>query len=403
MKNRLLCMVLFLSATLQINAQTETVSSTTTMFKTYVADSVLRSTPLTHWSFAVKSGFNYMRTSPDNALRASDMFHFAYGGNVDYLFSPIVGMGLDVTYNSYSRPSLMGYLDGATLDAIVFGSLNLSNFLDPYREGFFKRTNVYATFGPGMNQFHFTLDDAPEVRHTSFMAVCTLSPEYHLSKSVALLLEGQYRYYDRVNMGGPDASKGYSDAISFNVGVRFKLGALRKDKIHVRNIDMFEWTPKLRTVIVNAPSVKDWSPEMEAINKRLQALEKMKPNQGTAVEEGEPQQKSVYSTKQVLFAFGSSRLTANASAKLDEVVLELKSADWSELNIIGNSDYLGDEEFNMKLSYARAITVKNYLVTHGIDASRIFLTGNGEYNPVDTEKTTEARAKNRRVKVVVLK
>jgi len=344
-----------------------------------------------------------MRTSPDNALKAKDMFHFAYGGNVDYLFSPIVGMGLDVTYNSYSRPSLMGYLDGATLDAIVFGSLNLSNFLDPYREGFFKRTNVYATFGPGMNQFHFTLNGAPEVRHTSFIAVCTLSPEYHLSKSVALLLEGQYRYYDRVNMGGPDASKGYSDAISFNVGVRFKLGALRKDKIHVRNIDMFEWTPKLRTVFVNVPSVKDWSPEMEAMNKRLQELEKMKPDQRTAIEEDEPQKKSVYSTKQVLFAFGSSKLTTNATANLDEVILELKSADWSELNVIGNSDYLGEEEFNMKLSYARAISVKNYLVAHGIDASRIFLTGNGEYNPVDSDKTTEARTKNRRVKVVVLK
>lgn len=395
-------MVLFMSATLQIKAQIETTSFTSTKSTSYITDSIWKSPPLIHWSLAVKSGFNYMRTSPDDAI-VKDMFHFAYGGNVDYLFSPFLGMGLDVTYNSYSRPSTLGYLDAATLDAIVFGSINISNLLDPYRVGFFKRTNVYATLGPGINQFHFILNGAPEVRHTSFLAVCTLSPEYHLNKTIAFLLEGQYRYYDRTNMGGPSARKGYSDALTVHLGIRFKLGALKNGKTHLRNMDMMNWTPKFRTIIVQAPDAKDWNPEMDAMSKRIKELEKEKADQKMESENDVAPRYSVNTIKQVFFAFGSSNLTAVTCSLLDKFIVELNNSEWSELNVIGNTDSLGEEEFNMKLSFARALSVKNYLVNHGMDASRIFLTGNGEYNPVDFEKTPAARSKNRRVNIVVLK
>jgi len=384
-------MVLFLGVSMQNKAQVESI------------DTLLWPKPLTHWSIAVKSGFNYMRTSPDDALKANDMFHFIYGGNVDYLFSPLIGMGLDISYNSYSRPSTLGYLNGATLDGILYGSINLANYLDPYRQGFFKKMNVYATFGPGINQFHFILNGAPKVKHTSFMAVLTLSPEYNLTKSFALLLEGQYRYYDRTNMGGPSIRKGFSDALAFNLGIRFKLNSVKGAKIHARNIDMMDWAQKTNTIKEQFQMVKDWSPEIDSLNKRLLVLENKNIDQKAVIEKKEVQKSPKISPIQVYFEFESSKLSIKGCELLDQLINQLKNSDWSELIIIGNSDYLGKDDFNMKLSFARAHSVQKYLISNGIDVSKIDLTGNGEYNPVNSEKTPEARTLNRRVKVFVIK
>ena len=67
--------------------------------------------------------------------------------------------------------------------------------------------------------------------------------------------------------------------------------------------------------------------------------------------------------------------------------------------IKGHTDDVGDAEANLKLSQARAETVRQVLMSFGIDAERIQAKGYGEQMPKTHDQTVEARAINRRVEV----
>ena len=69
---------------------------------------------------------------------------------------------------------------------------------------------------------------------------------------------------------------------------------------------------------------------------------------------------------------------------------------------VGHTDSIGSAEYNQKLSLRRAEAVKSYLVSKGVAASRIFVEGKGEAQPVADNKTKEGRAKNRRVEIEVV-
>lgn len=83
-----------------------------------------------------------------------------------------------------------------------------------------------------------------------------------------------------------------------------------------------------------------------------------------------------------LFAFGSDELRL-PQPKLDEIVRVMRSdASNNHVVVSGNADRIGSANDNQKLSELRAVAVKNYLVSHGIDANRLTAVGNGESNPV---------------------
>ena len=68
----------------------------------------------------------------------------------------------------------------------------------------------------------------------------------------------------------------------------------------------------------------------------------------------------------------------------------------------GHTDSVGSDAYNQALSIRRANAVKNYLVSKGIAAERVYVEGKGEKQPVATNKTAEGRAKNRRVEIEVV-
>ena len=72
------------------------------------------------------------------------------------------------------------------------------------------------------------------------------------------------------------------------------------------------------------------------------------------------------------------------------------------IEIIGHTDDKGDEKDNMSLSKLRAASVRDYLISKGVDASKIITTGKGETSPIASNETKEGRAKNRRVEIQVL-
>jgi outer membrane protein OmpA-like peptidoglycan-associated protein len=70
-----------------------------------------------------------------------------------------------------------------------------------------------------------------------------------------------------------------------------------------------------------------------------------------------------------------------------------------KLAIDGHTDNVGKDELNQKLSDNRAASVRTYLVSKGVDESRITSAGHGETMPIADNKTAAGRTKNRRVEL----
>ena len=103
-----------------------------------------------------------------------------------------------------------------------------------------------------------------------------------------------------------------------------------------------------------------------------------------------------------LFDFDKSAIRADAQGRLDDVVARAKGVSVEAVNVVGHTDSVGTDAYNMKLSQRRAASVKDYLVKHGVPAGRVHTEGKGESAPVADNKTREGRQKNRRAEIEVL-
>ncbi len=85
---------------------------------------------------------------------------------------------------------------------------------------------------------------------------------------------------------------------------------------------------------------------------------------------------------------------------LDEQI-KSKGAEVIDINVVGHTDSVGPEEYNMQLSIRRATAVKDYMVSEGIDPGIIDVIGKGESEPVASNDTAAGRAENRRVDISI--
>ena len=108
--------------------------------------------------------------------------------------------------------------------------------------------------------------------------------------------------------------------------------------------------------------------------------------------------------KPVFFGFDSSELSEEATLTLDGNARWLLRPEASDLKIVleGHADERGSEEYNLALGDKRALVVYEYLVTKGLDASRMIPVSLGEERPFDRRSTEEAYALNRRAEFRLL-
>lgn len=104
------------------------------------------------------------------------------------------------------------------------------------------------------------------------------------------------------------------------------------------------------------------------------------------------------------FKFGKTDLPDEAKAKLDEMIMQLKTNPQNVfIEIEGHTDNVGSKETNYKLGLDRAEAVKRYLYEqHQIPLHKINVISYGEEKPVSPNNTRQGRAQNRRVVVKVL-
>ena len=86
--------------------------------------------------------------------------------------------------------------------------------------------------------------------------------------------------------------------------------------------------------------------------------------------------------------------------KLDNLIHLIENANLLHIRVEGHTDSKGSAKYNKKLSVKRAKAVKDYLVQHGIQQSKISTRGFGEVSPLEPNDTDDHRARNRRSELI---
>jgi len=102
----------------------------------------------------------------------------------------------------------------------------------------------------------------------------------------------------------------------------------------------------------------------------------------------------------VYFTFDRSHLDTDARETLDASVKWLLSKPSLRITIEGNCDGRGTREYNLTLGQRRSDSVRTYLVSSGVDASRIDTISFGEERPKCGERYKKCWAQNRRADIV---
>ena len=106
-----------------------------------------------------------------------------------------------------------------------------------------------------------------------------------------------------------------------------------------------------------------------------------------------------YSAKRIEFIVNSAQLRKGSFEVLDNIATILKNNPSIKVSIEGHSSSEGTYAVNMKLSESRANTVRDYLLSKGVEPSRLIAVGFGPNKPLNAGKTAEEKAKNRRVEL----
>mgnify|MGYP001242338784 CR=1 FL=1 len=105
----------------------------------------------------------------------------------------------------------------------------------------------------------------------------------------------------------------------------------------------------------------------------------------------------------LIFSRASDQISSSSYQELDQLVEWLDERPRVIIQLEGHTDFDGNADANMRLSQARVESVKDYLKSKGINKKRVLTKAFGGTQPLSTERTDDAKARNRRVEVRVIR
>jgi outer membrane protein OmpA-like peptidoglycan-associated protein len=103
--------------------------------------------------------------------------------------------------------------------------------------------------------------------------------------------------------------------------------------------------------------------------------------------------------KTINFDTGKTTITKDSEEALAAIISILDEYPNAKFTVEGHTDSVGSDQNNKRLSEARALSVKSYLVENGVDEFRLSSAGFGEERPVASNDTRSGKAENRRVEI----
>ncbi|MCX8087555.1 MAG: OmpA family protein [Rhodocyclaceae bacterium] len=155
------------------------------------------------------------------------------------------------------------------------------------------------------------------------------------------------------------------------------------------------WTPAMAIAECDPDLVKKEEPK--AAPAAAPAAQEQKP----AAPAPKPAAQKVTMAADALFDFDKAVLRPEGRAKLDKLVDDMKGIKLEVVIAVGHADRIGSDKYNQKLSERRAAAVKDYLVSKGIEANRIYAEGKGEKQPVTGDKCKNMGKEHRSNKKLV--
>ncbi len=226
-----------------------------------------------------------------------------------------------------------------------------------------KNTSIYAKLGAA----YWMLDggDLNDLSDSGFSPLGELGVNHRLTPNIYLNLG----YKVIADIGGGFVNEYDAHAVSAGIAYHFK--GKKEAPIIKDNTDVLE-----PTRIVEAPK-----------------------------EDIEIPMKKVYETavNEVNFEFNSSKLSVSSELQnqFDEFKRVAAMHPHAKLEIVGHTDSIGSEEYNMQLSQKRAQAVVDALQLSSDELQRVVVSGKGESEPLASNMTAYGRQLNRRVELIV--
>lgn len=148
--------------------------------------------------------------------------------------------------------------------------------------------------------------------------------------------------------------------------------------------------------VVGAAGGYGWSRYMESKKAQMQQATV---GTGVQVTQTQDNQLKLEVPSDISFDVGRADINPRLRPILDQFATGLGGQANTEVRVVGHTDNTGTDQVNDRLSLDRAQSVKNYLVTRGVNAQAVQVAGRGEREPVADNTTEAGRAKNRRVEI----
>jgi outer membrane protein OmpA-like peptidoglycan-associated protein len=103
----------------------------------------------------------------------------------------------------------------------------------------------------------------------------------------------------------------------------------------------------------------------------------------------------------ILFPFNSADVLPAGRENLRQLAQSLQRYPGTEVLIVGHTDNVGSDAYNMELSQRRADSARSFLMQMGVPGQRIRTSGRGESEPVASNESEAGRQQNRRVEIAI--